>query len=97
MYANFLLVFRARTSRIIIWFLLQPCHILLISLVLNATLTLPADMNSSALPSAAADPALYDNRYHTLMAGATALLVLPTLAVILRLLSRWIAGAGLWV
>ncbi|KAF6231454.1 hypothetical protein HO173_010415 [Letharia columbiana] len=96
MYANFLLVFRARTSRIIIWFPLQPCHILLMSPVLNATPTLPADMNSSTLPSAAADPALYANRYHTLMAGVTVLLVLPTLAVILRLLSRWIAGAGLW-
>lgn len=54
-------------------------------------------MDLSTLPSEAADPALYANRYHELIAGATTLLVLPTLAVILRLLSRWISGSGLWV
>ena len=54
-------------------------------------------MDLSTLSTEAADPALYANRYHELIAGATALLVLPTLAVILRLLSRWISGSGLWV
>lgn len=54
-------------------------------------------MDSSILPSPAADPALYANRSRDFIGGGIALIALPTLAVVLRLLSRWFAGAGFWV
>ncbi|CAF9907800.1 hypothetical protein IMSHALPRED_006500 [Imshaugia aleurites] len=53
-------------------------------------------MNSTTVPSAAQDPALYANHNQQMIAGAVALIVLPSVAVILRLLSRWLSGAGLW-
>ena len=40
--------------------------------------------------------ALYDDRSSQVISASVVLIVLPTLAVILRLLSRWISYAGLW-
>lgn len=42
-------------------------------------------------------PELYENRSAHVVAAAVVLLTLPTIAVILRLLSRRMSRAGLWV
>lgn len=58
-------------------------------------------MSFSALNSTAVnpttDPALFANHNREILEASVILLVLPTFVVALRLLSRWMSGAGLWV
>ncbi|KAL9068514.1 MAG: hypothetical protein Q9161_006163 [Pseudevernia consocians] len=42
------------------------------------------------------DPALYENRNGDILGASLTLLLLPTVTVTLRLLSRWISRAGFW-
>lgn len=44
-----------------------------------------------------ADPTLSESRVPEVIGSSIVFLILPTVAVILRLLSRWMAGVGLWV
>lgn len=53
-------------------------------------------LNSSAV-SPTTDPALFANRDGEILGASLALLILPTVAVALRVLSRWMSGAGFWV
>ncbi|KAL8687902.1 MAG: hypothetical protein Q9224_005021, partial [Gallowayella concinna] len=39
----------------------------------------------------------YEDRSSHVIGSAIVLIILPTVAVILRLLSRWMSKAGLWV
>ena len=41
-------------------------------------------------------PTLYDDRSSQVVGASIVLIVLPTIAVLLRLLSRWISRAGFW-
>ena len=50
-----------------------------------------------AAPNPKTDPALYENRNGEILGASITLLLLPTLAVTLRLLSRWMSRAGYWV
>ncbi|KAL9032526.1 MAG: hypothetical protein Q9214_007933, partial [Letrouitia sp. 1 TL-2023] len=43
------------------------------------------------------DPAWLDSREPQILGASITLLVLPTVAVLLRLLSRWLSGAGYWL
>ena len=54
-------------------------------------------MSSLAIPTPAEDPALYANSNGEIWGASMALLVLPTVFVGLRLVSRYMAGAGFWV
>ena len=54
-------------------------------------------MSTSQLPTPAEDPALWANRSGEVISASITLLVLPTVFVALRLLSRYMSGAGLWV
>lgn len=47
-------------------------------------------------PNPKTDPALYENRNGDILGASIILLILPTLAVTLRLLSRWMSRAGFW-
>ncbi|CAF9926325.1 MAG: hypothetical protein HETSPECPRED_006305 [Heterodermia speciosa] len=53
-------------------------------------------MPSSQLPTPAENPALWANRNSEVMSASVTFLVLPTFFVALRLLSRYMSGAGLW-
>lgn len=48
-------------------------------------------------PNPKTDPALYENSNGGILGASITLLILPTLAVTLRLLSRWMSRAGFWV
>ena len=48
-------------------------------------------------PNPKSDPTLYENRNGEILGASIALFILPTLAVTLRLLSRWMSRAGFWV
>lgn len=50
-----------------------------------------------AVPNPNSDPTLYENRNGEILGASITLLILPTLAVTLRLLSRWMSRAGYWV
>ena len=54
-------------------------------------------MSAPRIPTPAEDPALYANNDTLVINASVALLVLPTVFVALRLISRWKAGAGFWV
>lgn len=43
------------------------------------------------------NPKLDENRNGEILGASIALFILPTLAVTLRLLSRWMSRAGFWV
>lgn len=45
----------------------------------------------------ATEPGLLNNRSGQVVGASVALIVLPTVTVALRLLSRWISRAGYWV
>ncbi|KAL8784736.1 MAG: hypothetical protein Q9195_008918 [Heterodermia aff. obscurata] len=53
-------------------------------------------MSTSPIPSPAEDPALWANNNSEVMSASVTLLALPTVFVALRLLSRYMSGAGLW-
>ena len=50
-----------------------------------------------SIPTPAEDPALYGNRNSQVISASATLLVLPTIFVALRVVSRFISGAGFWV
>ena len=50
-----------------------------------------------SIPTPAENPELYSNRNGEVLGASVTLLALPTIFVALRLLSRYMAGAGLWV
>lgn len=52
---------------------------------------------AAVVPNLETDPALYENRNGDILGASITLLVLPTVAVTLRLLSRWMSRAGFWV
>ena len=52
-------------------------------------------VNAMSPPQNPEDP--YANRNSEIYAGSLVLILLPTFFVILRLLSRWMAKANLWV
>ena len=54
-------------------------------------------MSASQLPTPAEDPALWANHNGEVLGASVTLLALPTIFVALRLLSRYMSGAGLWV
>lgn len=54
-------------------------------------------MSASQLPTPAEDPALWASRSGEVISASVTLMVLPTIFVALRLLSRYMSGAGLWV
>ena len=54
-------------------------------------------MSHHRLPTPAEDPTLWANSNGQVLSASVVLLVLPTVFVALRLISRWVAGAGLWV
>ena len=54
-------------------------------------------MSLSQVPTPAEDPALYTNKDDQILSASVVLLVLPTIFVALRLVSRHMAGAGFWV
>lgn len=54
-------------------------------------------MSSHRVPTPAEDPTLWANSDAQVVNPSVALLLLPTAFVALRLISRWMAGAGLWV
>ena len=54
-------------------------------------------MSNTTIPTPAEDPALWANSNGQILGASMALLVLPTVFVALRLVSRYMAGAGFWV
>ena len=54
-------------------------------------------MSMPKVPSPVEDPALYANSNGEVLRAYVTLLVLPAVFVTLRLTSRYMAGAGLWV
>ncbi|KAG6999534.1 hypothetical protein G7Y79_00034g069570 [Physcia stellaris] len=53
-------------------------------------------MSHQRLPTPEEDPTLWANSNGQVLSASVVLLVLPTVFVALRLISRWVAGAGLW-
>ncbi|KAF6225969.1 hypothetical protein HO173_012636 [Letharia columbiana] len=53
-------------------------------------------MSSPTIPTAAEDPSLYANRDGQVISASVTLLVLPTVFVALRVMSRYMSGAGFW-
>lgn len=65
-----------------------------------ANVTFALQMATSLAPGgngSALDPALFDDRSHHVIGASITLIIIPTIFVVLRLLSRWIARAGFWV
>lgn len=54
-------------------------------------------MSRPPIPTPAEDPALYANRHGQVIGASVALLVLPTVFVALRVVSRCMSRAGFWV
>ena len=54
-------------------------------------------MSRPPIPTAAEDPALYANRHGQIISASVALLILPTILVALRVVSRCMSRAGFWV
>ena len=51
---------------------------------------------NSVAANSTVNPALYDDRSGQVVGASIVLIILPTLVVFLRLLSRWMSGAGFW-